>query len=292
MRAKIRDTEIFFDIEGVGLQALEDRMVERPVCFCIHGGPGGDHSGMKVGLAPLTDRMQLVYWDHRGQGRSARTDPDTYHMDNYVEDMEALRQHLGLDRIVVLGISFGGMVALAYASRYPENVSHLIAVVTTPNGGYVQRALEIVEERGSEEQKAVVERGLSGNFKDDEDFKYFFDVMGPMYSRTWDAEKARKSRGRGIVSAEASNVWLTKFVQDYDVTDDLHRITAPTLVVGARHDWICAPEFSELIASKIPQADLRIFENSGHSVTADEQQGFLDVVRGFLPYNTGPRNGS
>jgi proline iminopeptidase len=105
-----------------------------------------------------------------------------------------------------------------------------------------------------------------------------------MYSRTWDAEKGKERRQRSIYSPDASNVWHSRFVRDYDVTDQLSSITAPTLVIGARHDWICAPEFSELIASRISNADLRIFEDSGHSVTADEQEAFLDVVRGFLPY--------
>jgi proline iminopeptidase len=285
MRARVRDTELFFDIEGVGLQAEDDRMVERPVAFLIHGGPGGDHSGFKATLAPLADRMQLVYFDHRGQGRSARGNPDTYHMDNYVEDMEALRQHLGLDKIVVLGVSFGGMVALSYAVRYQQHVSHLIAVVTTPHKGYVKRAREIIAERGTAEQQEIVTRALAGGFTDEEDMKTFFDIMGPMYSRTWNAEKARERRNWGIVSPESSNVWHSRFVEQYDVTDQLATIAVPTLVIGARHDWICAPEFSELIAERIPHADLRIFENSGHSVSADEPQRFLDVVRGFLPYN-------
>jgi proline iminopeptidase len=282
--ATIRDTQIFFDIEGVGLRADASRMVERPVAFLIHGGPGGDHSGFKASLSPLADRMQLVYFDHRGQGRSARGNPETYHMDNYVEDMEALRRYLGLSQIVVLGVSFGGMVALSYAVRYPENVSHLIAVVTSPNNRYVERAREIVADRGDDEQRAVVARALDGSFADEEEMATFFDIMGPMYSRTWDAEKGKERRQRSIYSPDASNVWHSRFVRDYDVTDQLSSITAPTLVIGARHDWICAPEFSELIASRISNADLRIFEDSGHSVTADEQEAFLDVVRGFLPY--------
>ena len=92
MRAKIRDTEIYFDIDGAGLVPDGPRMTERPVAFLLHGGPGGDHSGFKSGFAPLTDRMQLVYFDHRGQGRSARGPRETYTMENNVEDMEALRQ--------------------------------------------------------------------------------------------------------------------------------------------------------------------------------------------------------
>jgi proline iminopeptidase len=147
VRARVRDTEIYFDIEGAGLVPDGNRMVERPVVFLVHGGPGGDHTGHKPAMSPLADRVQLVYFDHRGQGRSARGPRETYSLDNNVEDMEALRQHLGLDKIVVLGTSYGGMVALAYAVRYPQHLSHLIAVVTAPNHRFFARAKQILAER-------------------------------------------------------------------------------------------------------------------------------------------------
>jgi pimeloyl-ACP methyl ester carboxylesterase len=70
MRAKIRDTEIWFDIDGAGLVPDGGAMRQRPVGFLIHGGPGSDHSGFKPSMSPLARHMQLVYFDHRGQGRS------------------------------------------------------------------------------------------------------------------------------------------------------------------------------------------------------------------------------
>ena len=72
MKARIRGTEIWFDIDGAGLVPDGPRMVERPVMFALHGGPGGDHTYYKPALDPLTDRFQIVYVDHRGQGRSGR----------------------------------------------------------------------------------------------------------------------------------------------------------------------------------------------------------------------------
>ena len=62
------------------------------------------------------------------------------------------------------------------------------------------------------------------------------------------------------------------------------KLRAPTLVIGAQHDWICPPEFSEEIANAIPNADLRIFENSGHSIRADEPEALLDAIVGFIVY--------
>jgi len=144
MRARIRDTEIFFDIEGAGLVPDGPRMRERPAAFVIHGGPGSDHSGFKPALSPLAERMQLVYFDHRGQGRSARGDPATYTLDENVEDMEALRLHLGLGPIVSIGTSYGGMVAMAHAARHPGSVSHLILVATAAHGGFIARARKYI----------------------------------------------------------------------------------------------------------------------------------------------------
>ncbi len=284
MRAKLRGTEIYFDVEGMGLVPDGPHMVEKPVAFVLHGGPGGDHTGYKPALSPLTDKLQLVYIDHRGQGRSGRGPRETYTLDNNVEDMEALRQHLGLGKIVVLGASYGGMVALSYAVRYPENVSHLIAIVTAPNHHFLEAARKNMAERGTDEQKAVAEKLWAGSFADEEELRHYFDVMGPMYSMKFDAEKAKERSTRGIVSPDAINEGFAGFLRDYDITDQLHRIDAPTLVIAGRHDWICPPEFSQLIASKIPNADLRIFENSGHSVMGDEHPDFIDVVRGFLIY--------
>jgi proline iminopeptidase len=286
MRARIRDTEIFFDVEGAALVPDGPQMVERPVAFLLHGGPGGDHSGFKPAFSPLAERMQLVYVDHRGQGRSARGPKETYTLDNNVEDLEALRQHLGLEKVVVIGVSYGGMVALAYASRYPESVSHLVAVVTSPSYRFLERAQAILAERGTDEQRAMGDILWAGAFEDEEQLQQYYAVMGPLYSLKFDPEKARESRARGIRSAEAINEGFGGFLRTYDVSDDLHKVTAPTLVIGGRHDWICPPELSEEIARLIPHADLRIFENSSHSVAADEPDLLMDVIKGFVVYNT------
>lgn len=284
MKAQIRGTEIWFDVEGAGLVPDGPRMVEKPVAFVLHGGPGGDHSYYKPWLSPLADKMQLVYIDHRGQGRSARGPKETYTLENNVEDLEALREYLGLDKIVLLGASYGGMVALSYAVRYPQNVSHLLAIVTVPHSGFLDRAKEILAERGTDEQQAVAETLWAGNFADEDELRHYFDVMESMYSLKHDPTAGKDAQERSIYSADAINEGFGGFLRTYDVSDQLHKITAPTLVIGARHDWICAPEFSDEIASKIPNADLRMFENSGHSVITDENQAFLDVVRGFITY--------
>ena len=284
MFAKIRDTEIYFDVEGSGLVPDRAQMREKPVAFLIHGGPGADHSSYKPTFSPLSRKMQLVYFDHRGQGRSARGDKSTYTLDNNVEDMEALRQYLGLNKIVVIGGSYGGMVALTYATRYPQNVSHLIAIATVPDSRFLKRAQEILEERGTQEQNAIAQYLWNGNFETENQLRNYFRLMRSMYSVTYDPNAKQESWDRTIHSVDAINVAFGGFLRTYNILGELPKITAPTLVIGGRHDWICQPEFSEEIANAVPNSDLRIFENSGHSIRADEPQALLDAIAGFIVY--------
>ncbi len=290
MRARIRDTEIYFDIEGAGLVPDGPRMRERRPAFLIHGGPGGDHTGFKPGFSPLSERMQLVYFDHRGQGRSARGDVSKYNLDENVEDMEALRVHLGCGPIVSIGTSYGGMVAMAHAARYPASVSHLVLVVTASHRGFLERARAIVDERGTEEQRRVCEPLWGGRgFRDEAELRHYYDVMGPLYSRSHKPDAANIARARGTLSPDAINAAFGPdgFLRHYDLRPELGRITAPTLIIAGRHDWICAPEFSEEIHRLIPGSDLRIFEESSHSVRADEPDAMFDAIRGFVVYREG-----
>jgi proline iminopeptidase len=284
MKAKVRDTEIYFDVEGIGLVPDGPRMTEKPVMFAVHGGPGVDHSSFKPALSPLADKVQIVYFDHRGQGRSARGPKETYTLDNNVEDMEALRKYLGLDKIIVLGGSYGGVVALAYASRYPQNVSQLIVHCTASDRRFFNRAKEILEERGSSEQKKVAQRLFNGDFQNEDQMREYFLVMGSLYSMKYDEKLARERVTRPIYSPDAINLAFGDVLRKLNLTDELSKITAPTLILAGQHDWICAPEFSKIIAEKIPNADLRIFEKSGHAVLNDEHQSYIDAVRGFLTY--------
>jgi proline iminopeptidase len=282
MRAKVRDTEIYFDVEGAGLVPEGATMKERPVAFLIHGGPGADHTGFKPALSPLAAHMQLVYFDHRGQGRSARGDPATYTLDENVADMEALRQHLGLGPIVSIGTSYGGKVAMAHAGRHPHAVSHLILVATAAHGGSLARARQIVTERGTPEQRRVCEALWTGTFRDAEEVRRYYEVMGPLYSRRYDPVARAAAMARAVYESEPMNQAFGSFLRRLDLRPELERITAPTLVIAGRHDWICPPEFSEEIAHLIAGAELRIFENSSHTIRADEPQALIDAIVGFV----------
>ncbi len=284
MRANIRGTEIYFDVEGAGLVPDGAEMRQKPEVMIIHGGPGGDHSGFKPAFTPLGEMMQLVYFDHRGQGRSARGDPARYTLDENVEDMEALRRHLGLGRVVSIGTSYGGIVGMAHAARYPDAVSHLILVVTAAHAGFIERARAIVAERGTPEQQRVCDTLWAGAFRTAEELQEYYAVMGPLYSRRYNASAAAAIRGRATPSPEPLNRAFgpAGFLRRYDLRPELGRITAPTLVLAGRHDWICAPEFSEEIHRHIPGSRLQVFENSSHSIRVDEPGPLLAAIRDFV----------
>jgi proline iminopeptidase len=288
MFASLRGTRIYFDVEGSGLVPDGPRMRERPVALVAHGGPGGDHSGFKPGLSPLAEHMQLVYFDHRGQGRSGRADPDadpaSFTLDENVADMEALRNYLGLGPVVSIGTSYGGMVAMAHAARHPDAVSHLVLAVTAAHGGFISRAQEILRERGTPAQRRVCETLWAGEFRTPAELQRYYAVMGPLYARRYDPAAAEPGRARAIHSPEPLNRAFGPdgFLRRFDLRPELSRVTAPTLILAGRHDWICPVEFSEELHRLIPGSELVVFEESSHSVRVDAPEAMLRAIGEFV----------
>ncbi len=284
MHARLRDTTLYFDIEGAGLVPDGPAMRERPVAMVIHGGPGGDHTGFKPAMSPLADTMQLVYFDHRGQGRSARGDPALYTLDENVQDMEALRLHLGLGPVVSIGTSYGGMVAMAHAARYPAAVAKLILIVTASHGGFVPVAERFIRDHGTPDQQRVCQRLWDGSFQTPEQMAEYYAVMAPLYSHTHDPATAGAVRGRATYAPEPLNRAFGPdgVLRTFDLRPEIAHIAAPTLILAGRHDWICPPSFSEEIHRLIPASHLRIFEGSSHSIRTDEPAALNDAIRAFV----------
>ena len=284
MKARIRGTEIYFDVDGAGLVPDGERMVQRPTLFLLHGGPGGDHVGFKSTVARLVDVAQLVYVDHRGSGRSAPSDPSTHTLDENIDDVDALRDYLGLDSICLVGSSYGGMVAQGYAIRYPDRVSNLVLCATAPSYRFLEDAKRIVAERGTPEQQAVCEMLWNGSFESLEQVREYYQAMGPMYSVTYDAQKSAESWSRGTRNFEQLNLGFSDFLREFDYTEQLGSIACPTLVLAGEQDWICPPNHSRDIAERVPRAHLKVFSKSAHNIAGDEPEEFLAAVRGFLTY--------
>ncbi|MGE7274460.1 alpha/beta fold hydrolase [Brevibacillus panacihumi] len=289
MYAHINGTRIFFDVEGMGWVPDGPILREKPVCFILHGGPGGDHSGYKPGLTPLSEHMQLVYIDNRGSGHSDHGPQESYTLENNVADIDALRRHLGLEKVVLHGHSYGGMVAQEYALRYPDHVAGLLLLTTSPSYEFLHKAKKIVEEKGTPEMKEITAVLWEGQFESQEQLNRFYEIMAPMYSVTHNVQPSEEekqrtldARARSNRSYHALNQGFGGFLKTFDLRDELPNITAPTLIMGARHDWITPVEESVEIAQRIPNSELVIFENSSHSVIKDEYEKYLAAVVSFL----------
>ncbi|MAV37151.1 MAG: prolyl aminopeptidase [Planctomycetaceae bacterium] len=282
MYASLRGTRLYFDVDGMGLVPDGDRMQPRPTLVLLHGGPGGDHSSFKTSLNRLTDVAQLVYLDHRGSGRSAAVDAETCTLNENVEDLDALRAYLGLEKISILGSSYGGMVAQGYAIRYPDHVDRLILASTAPSFRFLQEARNLVSERGTPDQIRVCEALWNAEFTSLEQLHEYYRTMGPMYATSFDEEKFEAGWRRGIRNYAQLNSGFGGFLRDFDFTDQLATIVCPTLVLAGALDWICPPSQARSIAERIPEVRLEVFENSAHAIAQDEPEKFMELVRRFL----------
>ncbi|QAY67940.1 alpha/beta fold hydrolase [Paenibacillus protaetiae] len=282
MFASLNGTRIYFDVEGSGYVPQGDRMVKRPVLFAVHGGPGSDHSDFKPWLTPLAEHMQIVYLDQRCNGQSDRVDPATCTLEQLADDIEALRRYLGLERIYLLGHSFGGMVAQVYATRYPDSLAKLLLINTAPSKEFYPAALDYASRVATPEQLKTIPELFEGNIRDDEHLIQWWEVCYPLYFHVLDEEVMRETGNRPIGSLEVANYTFKHLIPKYDVRDKLPALQVPTLIVGARYDWITPLSQSEEMHRLIPGSELAIFEQSGHMPFIEEHAAFIERLTAFL----------
>lgn len=283
MYAKVNGAEIFFDVEGSGLVPNGEVMKEKDVAFVLHGGPAMDHTYYKPYLTPLSDDMQLIYVDHRNTGRSKGVPVETCTIEQMADDVEALREYLGLGKVHVIGNSFGGMWALTYALRHQDALDKLVLITTSPSYGFYEGAKAEAARKGTPEQVAAVPRLFEGEIDNAEELGQWWKVMNPLYYYRWD-DKYWEGKDRSRPNAELMSYLWREVMPHYNVQDRLSEITVPTLVLGGRHDWVTPYVESEKIASGISGSELVIFEESGHLPFVEEQDRFMAVVRKFLGY--------
>ena len=134
MFVDVNDARLFFDVDGASLVPDGPRMRAKPTLLFLHGGPGFDHKSYKPAFSVSADIVQIVYLDHRGNGRSTGDDPKTWNLAQWGDDIRAFCDVLGIEKPIVYGASFGGMVALAYATRHSGHPEKLILVSTEAAG--------------------------------------------------------------------------------------------------------------------------------------------------------------
>ncbi len=265
--AHLNGTELFYVEVGEGLP-----------CLVMHGGLGGDHSALHPWLDPLGDVLHLVYYDHRGNGRSGRPPADTITFERLCADADALREHLGVERIAVLGYSFGGFVALEYALRYPESLERLILLGTSPAFDHGEEVEANARRKGATPEQL---EALDATSQDDAEAWRQWKVIEPLYFCDYDEELAERVMGKTIVSSYAGEAG-DAIMEEWDLTPRLGEIFAPTLILVGRDDFICPPSRAEIMHEGIPNSELVVFEKSGHFAHAEEPEAFFESVRGWL----------
>jgi proline iminopeptidase len=273
MRVTINDNELNVEVLG------EDG---NPVLIAHHGGGGiGSLAEPRATFGALSDIFQVVVFDARGCGLSEGKPPFSH--EQWAADVDGLRQWIGAEQIVVAGGSYGGFIAMEYATRYPARTRGMILRDTSPDNSSVDRLYANARAQTRVEiDWDNFNRYWQGEITDDEDLKQRWAELIPLYDFEYDAEASAKRVEAGIYRYETHNWCRKQNIPNYDVRPLLPSVTCPTLVTVGRADWVCPVEMSETIASLIPNAKLVVFEKSGHSPQFEEYELFQQTMREFV----------
>ncbi len=267
----------------------------------VHGGPGASHDYFLPYLLPLARHNKLIFIDERGSGRSQKLDdPSGYTVENMVEDVEIVRQALGLGKISLMGHSYGGALAQAYALKYQANLTHLILGSTWSSTKAINEIFVRMKENMSPELRERINRleaaGLFGHGKDYEKNRYTNDYMiaawgegyfpylyqnhpDPNYDpidngkMAWDLYREMwGEHGEFIIDGNLKSV---------EYTDRLATIKVPTLILVGDHDE-SDPSLSQAMHEKIAGSKIVIFPKAGHMTFVDDTGMFIKTVDEFL----------
>lgn len=278
MHIQIGDARLFFDVEGAKLVPDGPSMRERPTLLLLHGGPGFDHSSYKPAFSPLADVAQLVYLDHRGNGRSDRGTPEQWNLAQWGDDVRAFCDALGIERPVVFGNSFGGIVAMAYATRHPDHPGKLVLSSTTAKSRF-DRIVAAFERLGGPEARDAARRYWKTPGPDT--LPDYARLCFPLYSR---APRDPDANARTLWNFEVMHHFGGGEDHRFDLLPDLAKLRCPTLVLGGEDDPICTIDDQADIAARIPPHLVRFerFPGCGHGVYRDDPQRAFAVLRELL----------
>ena len=274
-RMPIRDVSLFVEMVGDGYPLL-----------LMHGGPGADHWSL-LPFRRCADRLTLVFYDHRCNGRSQGPPVSSMTWENLTADADALRQRLGFDRWAVLGHSFGGHVALEYALRYPDSLSHLVLLDTGGDSWWSQEnAAEILAKRGYGPRTVkLVRRFFNGQIAPNEMFPSLMRFGSAYYHRHSHVVLARQlvhGEWRAKMRPEALIFAGRELLKGWTVMDRLGEIKVPTLVLAGRDDFLFPPEHQAALAARIPNARLQIIERAGHNAHDERPTEVLAAITDFI----------
>ena len=263
----VNGTTIWYERDGVGTP-----------CLVLHGGLGVDHTFYRRTLQPLTESLDLVFLDHRGNGRSGRPAIDTITIEQLADDAAAVARELGFEQALVFGHSYGGFVAQELTLRHPDLVRALMLIDTTP--GQLGTGETEDDYRGEPPPPGVME-AFSQLPETDEQMAAGMPAIVPWYLHRANVDDAISLFDQTIYSRDAMVQGFVSLAS-WSSVDRLPTISVPTLVTAGRHDLFTSAPQADRIADRIPQAERVVFEESGHMPWLDEPDAFFAAVNGWL----------
>ena len=260
--------------------------IKRPVMFMLPGGPGGNHTvydGIKMSLLKYAD---LVLIDPRGCGLSSPSEAKFCKMEESVNDIEVLRHELGIEKFILLGGSYGAMVSLCYAIKYSANLQGLILIAGAPSGECFDTALDTLRAIGTKEQIAITEKLFAGKIESSEEKEMYYRIMRNIYlaksKNDLEASNIPTVGKKLPYFLELSNFGHSNILPEYNVVDDLHKITAQTLLLAGKNDWINNVKYAYQMKELIPNSELTVFPNAGHFVWQNIEEEFVLSIATFI----------
>ncbi len=270
---------LFVDIEGPGLVPDGAAMRDKPTLICMHGGPGFDHSGFKPAFSQLADLAQIVYYDHRGHGRSDPRPQEEWTLDTWADDVVRLCDALGIEQPIVLGQSFGGMVAQKYLARHPGHPGKVVISSTSPRW-VLERKLAVFERRGGPQVRALAQAFWSRPCA--ETFGAYWEACHTLYNTRPPADA--QAGERMVPRLDILFHFAGGEIRTMDLAPGLAQARCPVLVMAGDEDPVCPLEDAQEIVAALPKQWVRFarFPNVGHGAWRDDPEAAFAVLREFI----------
>ncbi len=279
MHVTVNGARLFFDVEGAKLVADGPRLTERPTVILLHGGPGADHAIHKPAWSRLAEYAQVIYLDHRGNGRSDASTPDQWTLDQWGDDVRGLCDALGVEKPIVVGTSFGGFVAQAYATRHPGHTGGLILISTAAKFDF--EAMYAAFGRLGGEKAADAARAYWSDPTVETRTRYHEACMSLYFQTPMDPDVLNRIILKNDVALHFNGPKNEQGRMDFRAA--LCRVTCPVMVMAGRDDPVTPLAMNEEIVASLPGgAKFRVFDKCGHGVVGDRADDAFAAIRAFI----------
>ncbi|WP_165949943.1 alpha/beta fold hydrolase [Micromonospora sp. KC207] len=255
---------------------------ERPTVLLLHGGPGADHAVFKPRMSALARWAQVIYLDQRGGGRSFRSTSADWNLRTWTNDVRTVCETLGVERPILLGQSFGTLIAMCYAIEYPDRTGGLILASPYASGDF-STSYPLFEKLGGAAAGQAARRFWEEPTPSS--LASYRLLCAPLYPGRPALAPIRQ--GRPALQGMNDDV-LLHYVQgehrNLDLYGVLHRIRCQTLILSGQRDPLTPPSHAHDIASAMRPslAKVQVLAGAGHHVFAEAPRASLRLVQGFL----------